>query len=273
MAEPSFRIETDGPDLASQSGLYGAGEARCFSDPARGPVESSYAFASIGVVVAGRFDYASPIGPAEARPGTVLLGNAGEDFTYRYRDVAGVRRSVVALDARLLAEVANDVQLARAAFPVASLPASRATAPVYAAIRRLAAAREPDEETLVRVLAACLKAGTIADPAALPAARRIREVAALIDEQPGEPLSLSDLAGLACLSRYHFIRAFRATTGETPRQYQIAARLRAAADRLVDTKAPITQIAFDAGFNDLSHFNATFRRTFGASPRAWRSAA
>lgn len=104
-------------------------------------------------------------------------------------------------------------------------------------------------------------------------ARRVRDVAAVIDARPAEALSLSDLAGLAGLSRYHFIRAFRAATGETPRQYQIAARLRAAADRLVDTRAPITEIALDVGFNDISHFNATFRRAFGTSPRAWRRAA
>jgi AraC family transcriptional regulator len=268
MLAPAFRIETHGPDLPSRSSLYGAGDARCFSDPGR-RIESSYAFSSIGVVVSGRFDYASPVGPAQAGPGTVLLGNAGEDFEYRYQDAAGVRRSVMALDGRLLAEVAND--FGHAGFPVSALPAGRATAPVYAAVRRFAAGHAADEEALVRLAAACLMAG--AAPAPVASTRRIREIAALIDERPEAPLGLSDLAGLVGLSRYHFIRAFRATVGETPRQYQIAARLRAAADLLVDTRAPITGIAFDAGFNDLSHFNATFRRAFGASPRAWRSAA
>lgn len=271
MAEPTFRIETQGPDLASRSGLYGAGEARCFSDPARGPVESCYAFSSIGVVVSGSFDYASPIGPAEATPGTVLLGNAGEDFTYRYRHVGDVRRSVVALDGRLLAEVANDFDLT--AFAVASLPSGRATAPVYAAVRRLAAAQRSDDEAVIRLVAACLKGCAEAATTPMAASRRVRDIAALIDAQASEPFSLSELAAMAGLSRYHFIRAFRAATGETPRQYQIAARLRAAADRLVDTRAPITEIAFEAGFNDLSHFNATFRRAFGTSPRAWRTAA
>jgi AraC-like DNA-binding protein len=78
------------------------------------------------------------------------------------------------------------------------------------------------------------------------------------------------MAEAADLSRYHFIRVFRALTGEPPRQRLIGIRLRAAADRLIGTREPVTQIALSVGFNDLSHFNASFRQAFGMSPRAWR---
>jgi len=135
--QSAFRIEVAGPDLPSHAGLYGAGEARCHATPFDGRRESQYAFASIGVVVAGRFDYRSPTGFAEARPGALLFGNAGEEFAYSYLDTRDVRRSVVALDAGLLAEVANDVGCDAAAFTVAGLAAGRATAPLYAAVRRL----------------------------------------------------------------------------------------------------------------------------------------
>lgn len=272
-ASEPFRIEVHGPDLPSHAGLYGAGEARCHSDPGRPRLESCYAFPSIGVIVSGRFDYQSGIGAASARPGVVLLGNAGEEFAYRYLDGEGVRRAVVAVDAGLLSEVANDCRLKSPAFPVAALMAGRMATPLYAAARRLAAGEAADEEGAVRLVAACLRAGARAAPPSLGDQARVREVAALIDARPADALSLSEMAAMAGLSRYHFIRAFRAATGETPRQYQIAARLREAADRLVDTRAPITEIAFDVGFNDISHFNATFRRAFGASPRAWRRAA
>jgi AraC family transcriptional regulator len=272
MAEP-FRIEVHGPELPSHPGLYGAGETRCHSDPGRHRLESCYAFASIGVIVSGRFEYRSPIGEAAAQPGVVLVGNAGQEFDYRYLDEAGVRRAVLAVDPGLLAEVANDCRRPTAAFPIAAFRAGRIATPLYAAVRRLAVSDAPDEEAVIRLLAACLKAGARLGPPPAADARRVREVAAVIDARPADALSLSELAGLAGLSRYHFIRAFRAATGETPRQYQIAARLRAAADRLVDTRAPITEIALDVGFNDISHFNATFRRAFGTSPSAWRSAA
>jgi len=272
-ATEPFRIEVHGPDLPSHAGLYGAAETRCRSDPGRPRLESCYAYASIGVIVSGRFEYRSPNGAAQAQPGVVLLGNAGEEFAYRYLDEAGVRRAVVAIDPGLLSEVANDCRCKAPAFRVAALLASRAATPLYAMARRLAATETVDEEAVVRLLAACLKAGSRCDPASTAEQSRVREVAALIDARPADMLSLSQMAGLAGLSRYHFIRAFRAVTGETPRQYQIAARLRLAADRLMDTCEPITGIALDVGFNDISHFNATFRHAFGMSPRTWRRAA
>lgn len=268
-----FRIEVHGPDLPSHAGLYGAGEARCHSDPDHPRLESCYAFPSIGVIVSGRFEYRSPTGAVSARPGTVLLGNAGEDFTYRYLDAAGVRRAVVALDQGLLSEVANDCRLKASEFPVAALMASRAATPLYAAARRLAAGDAADEEGVIRLVAACLRAGARPVTTSVRDQARVREVAAWLDARPADPISLSQMAALAGLSRYHFIRAFRAATGETPRQYQIAARLRLAADRLMDTREPITGIALDVGFNDISHFNATFRRAFGMCPRALRQAA
>ena len=269
----AFRIEVQGPDLPSHPGLYGAGEARCHSDPGARRVESCYAHPSIGVVVSGQFDYRSPIGVAEARPGVLLFGNADEEFNYRYLDAAGVRRVVVALDRDLVAEVADDCRCKAAAFPMAGLRAGRATTGLYAAVRRLASGREADEEAAIRLIAASFKALHRIEAPPVTDHRRVREVAALIDAQPAEPMSLGEMAAAADLSRYHFIRAFKAATGETPRQYQIAARLRAAADRLMDTREPVTTIALDVGFNDISHFNATFRRAFGASPRTFRRAA
>jgi AraC-like DNA-binding protein len=271
MGEAAFRIEVEGPALPSHAGLYGAGQALCRSEPARGPLHSRYAFACVGVVVSGRFDYHSPIGTVEARPGVILLGNAAEDFTYRYLDTSGVRRSVIALDAGLVAEVADDCGRPEG-FSVAAFEPGRRATGLYAAIRRLAAAPRPQEEAVVRLAAAALAGDRAAGPPQPTPAerRRVRELAAHLDEAHAEPLTLGRMAALTGLSRFHLIRVFRAVTGETPHQYLIGARLRAAADRLLDTREPVTSIALGCGFNDLSHFNLTFRRAFGLSPRAWR---
>ena len=59
-------------------------------------------------------------------------------------------------------------------------------------------------------------------------------------------------------------------TGTTPHQYLIAARLRLAVRLLLDTDLPVTRVAYDAGFQDLSNFNHTFRRVVGCTPRAYR---
>ena len=72
------------------------------------------------------------------------------------------------------------------------------------------------------------------------------------------------------MSKYHFLRCFRALTGVTPHQYLIALRLRRAATALRTTLEPVAAIAFEAGFGDLSTFNARFRSAFGASPQRFR---
>jgi AraC-like DNA-binding protein len=78
---------------------------------------------------------------------------------------------------------------------------------------------------------------------------------------------------MAKLSSYHFLRSFKAVTGVTPHQWLLRARLRAAAEKLAASKMPVTDIALDVGFDDLSNFIRTFRAEFGASPRQYRLAA
>lgn len=92
-----------------------------------------------------------------------------------------------------------------------------------------------------------------------------------IEEHSHEPLNLPHLAAVACMSTYHFLRTFRRMVGMTPHQFLLDVRIRRAATALCTTRAPITQIAFEAGFNDLSTFNARFRRVFGTSPGRLRS--
>ena len=81
------------------------------------------------------------------------------------------------------------------------------------------------------------------------------------------------LAGMAKLSPYHFLRSFKAVTGVTPHQWLLRARLRDAAGKLAATRTPVTNIALDVGFEDLSNFTRSFHAEFGASPRRYRLAA
>ena len=61
--------------------------------------------------------------------------------------------------------------------------------------------------------------------------------------------------------------------GMTPHQYVLRMRMHRAAVRLRLSDEPVSTIAFDAGFNDLSTFNRRFRRIMGASPSAYRTRA
>jgi AraC family transcriptional regulator len=56
----------------------------------------------------------------------------------------------------------------------------------------------------------------------------------------------------------------------TPYRFLVQARIRRALALLRNTSRPVTEIAFDTGFGDLSNFINAFRREIGCSPRQYR---
>ncbi|MCF5946168.1 helix-turn-helix transcriptional regulator, partial [Xanthomonas perforans] len=81
-------------------------------------------------------------------------------------------------------------------------------------------------------------------------------------------LSLSLIAGAACVSPFHFQRMFRAVMGETPHAFVLRRRLEnALGDISQGNRQPLTDIALGRGFSSLSDFSRNFRRHFGCSPR------
>ena len=100
--------------------------------------------------------------------------------------------------------------------------------------------------------------------------RRITEILRRIEAEPEEPVSVTGLARQAAMSPYHFLRVFCAVSGMTPYQFLLSQRLRRAAMRLRRTTDPISAIAYEAGFGDLSTFNRRFRRIMSMTPGVWR---
>jgi AraC family transcriptional regulator len=103
--------------------------------------------------------------------------------------------------------------------------------------------------------------------------RRAIESALWIDEHAHQPVSLESAARQADLSPFHFLRLFARVLGVTPHQYLVRSRLRRAARLLTDSSRSVTDVAFDAGFADVSNFVRTFHRAAGVSPRRFRQAA
>jgi len=103
--------------------------------------------------------------------------------------------------------------------------------------------------------------------------RRAVEAALWIDENAAEPIDLDQAAAVVGLSPFHFLRRFAAVLGVTPHQYLLRARLRHAARLLAEEMRPITEVALDVGFADLSNFVRSFRRAAGVSPSHFRAAA
>jgi AraC-like DNA-binding protein len=74
------------------------------------------------------------------------------------------------------------------------------------------------------------------------------------------------------MSRYAFIRAFRAATGMSPHAYQLNLRINAAR-RLLRHGRAHTSVALDLGFADQAHFQRAFKERVAMTPGAYRRAA
>src|SRR5260370_24577918 len=85
-----------------------------------------------------------------------------------------------------------------------------------------------------------------------------------------EPLSLTDIAKSAILSRFHFSRVFREVTGLSPGRYLSAVRIYEAKRLLVSTSLSVTDISFEVGYNILGSFTNRFTASVGISPARFR---
>jgi AraC-like DNA-binding protein len=90
--------------------------------------------------------------------------------------------------------------------------------------------------------------------------RRARDHA---DRNYSAPLSLDDMAAVACLSKYHFLRLFKATYGVTPMEYVSRRRIERAQDLLRATNLTVTEVCFAVGFSSLGSFSTRFRAVVG----------
>ncbi|WP_313606553.1 helix-turn-helix domain-containing protein [Rhizobium sp.] len=110
----------------------------------------------------------------------------------------------------------------------------------------------------------------------LPATRtRLSEhvlslIASYIQDQLPKQIELRELSELAGMSQWHFCRAFKASTGLSPYQWQLNKRVDAVQALLLRTDAPLDAIAKAAGFSDLAHLSRVFRKYTGETPGAWR---
>ena len=93
--------------------------------------------------------------------------------------------------------------------------------------------------------------------------RRARDHA---DRCYAAPLTLDDLAAVACMSKYHFVRLFKATYGVTPMEHLSQRRIERAQDLLRATNLTVTEVCFAVGFSSLGSFSARFKAIVGETP-------
>jgi len=94
----------------------------------------------------------------------------------------------------------------------------------------------------------------------------LRRAQAFIELNLGKRFSLSELATWVGVSRFHFARLFRASTGHSPMQYVVSKRVERGKMLLVRDEYSISRVATLLGFSYQSHFTRTFRRLAGCTP-------
>jgi AraC family transcriptional regulator len=106
-------------------------------------------------------------------------------------------------------------------------------------------------------------------PCALDNTRR-RRVFEYIEANLHRRLSLSELADVAALSQWHFLRQFQRATGMTPIKYLGTRRVHRAKIMLRSTSKPLAEISLDCGFSSQSAFTTYFGAETGVTPREYR---
>jgi AraC family transcriptional regulator len=100
--------------------------------------------------------------------------------------------------------------------------------------------------------------------------RQLRRVTDHLHEHLAESVSPVDLANLLGMSRSHFCRAFKASTGQPPHAWLMSLRVRRARELMMTTGRSLVDIALGTGFADQPHFTRVFTRFAGMTPGEWR---
>lgn len=240
------------------------------------PIDEEHPKFSVTLVERGTFSYRTRGGQALLGPGWLMLGNAGAGYACSHDqsdgtgdDCAVLTLSPPAMDSVLLA---LGFSSRAPAFERACLPPSPRVTALFGALLAEGDKGFTLEETALGVIASVQRAlRDGAAPARVPRQdERALAAARYIERHATEPVSLAEVAQAVEVSVFHLLRIFRRAIGVTPHQHLMRVRLLRAMALLRDTTRPITVIAYEAGWSDLSNFTRTFRRDVGCSPSDFR---
>ncbi|MBS0338823.1 MAG: helix-turn-helix transcriptional regulator [Proteobacteria bacterium] len=251
-------------------------DCRCTAGPGDAPYPESHARHAIAYVRKGSFTCHARGESFELVAGSVMVGRPGDEYMCTHDHHQCGDECLAFHFAPEFVEALGRGDAAWRAGGVAPLPGLM----VLGELAQAAAEGRHDigVDEIAMLFAARyteLVAGRKRTPAGTAARdrRRAVDVARWLEAHSHEPLDLDAAAGEAGLSAFHFLRVFARVLGVTPHQYLVRSRLRHAARLLADEDRPVTEVAYEVGFGDLSNFVRTFHRAAGVSPGQFRRAA
>ena len=99
---------------------------------------------------------------------------------------------------------------------------------------------------------------------------RLRRSLDFIEANLGKQIGVEDIAAASGVSRFHFSRAFRETTGSAPYAFLLGRRIALAKMLLINSAQPLADISSQSGFTSLSQFSRMFKRETGVCPSSFR---
>jgi AraC-like DNA-binding protein len=247
---------------------------RCTAVPGEKPYAEQHRCHSISFVRKGSFGYQCRGKSHELVAGSVLIGTPGAEFICTHDHVCGDECLSFFFEPELVESIGERAEAWQvgAAPPLAELMVLGELAQAAADGKSEIGLDEAGHLIAHRLVE--VVAGKQRQPARVTARdrRRAVEAALWIDANAAREVELEDAARQAGVSPFHFLRLFAGVLGVTPHQYLVRSRLRRAARLLADDDRPVTDIAYDVGFGDLSNFVRTFHRAAGVSPGKFRQA-
>jgi AraC-like DNA-binding protein len=257
-----------------QRGSISVSDFRCSAGPDDTPFAEQFGSHSISYVRKGSFGCHSRGRFFELVAGSILVGHPGDEFICTHDHVCGDECLSFFLTPELVQAIGDRAEVWRvgAAPPLPELMVLGELAQTAADGRSDVGLDEVGHAFACRFVEVVSGRPQKLAPATARDRRRAVETALWIDAHSHRPIDLEDAAGQADVSPFHFLRLFSSVLGVTPHQYLVRSRLRHAARLLADDERPITDVAYDVGFGDLSNFVRTFHRAAGVSPRRFREA-
>lgn len=259
------------PSLIVDTPLISVNTHRHSSEPHIDPSEEQFTGYHLILTETGRWNYRDRNGRAEINPRMALLALPGQLYSCRHEEEIPSDRCIdIQFKKPSLLEDPRQIRFT----VVRSTPR---LIMLKERLKRLADAAEDvlniDEVGQELLAELAISVGKGRGPR-LPLQTRHRDsvyaAKEFIEKHFADRLQLDDLASSVGLSPFHFSRLFKKQTGHSPYSYLRDLRLKRAAQFLRQSSLPVTEIAYDVGFENLSLFINSFRSHFGKPPSAYR---